>query len=407
DPLLNRDTAELKASIAANPQAEFESQQRWVALRNAMLDYTTEQENIDATIGTSDDLRTMGRLLAQANTLDDLVPDENDLFISNRLIAEEESIQLASTEPIVNSSQPKSNTLKIVGSGLTSYGQEVKEDLQGSLRLLADVGVTDAPGTTGMEEPATANKGIFILNHEKQINERLINYIDEADQDSWLEFIDIDNDSDSDIVYSYGSNIYLKKNHDVPQVPVLIGDQPRVVALQDILPNEPAVNDFATSYSNHQAVELAWTGSSDPDLSGYEVTYKNAPDAFTQGGLGATRRAGYVLQDESLLGGEELIPENASLVPEIIYRSYAVAENVVGTALVDGFARRIVVPETGAATVSPREIIHTLADSTIRIDQGGRQEGEITLPKGTAFELPNIYTETVSLDIVAGVVEVI
>ena len=406
DPLLNRDVAELKSSIAAKPEAEFESQERWVALRNAMLDYTTEQENIDASIGNTDDLKRMGRLLAQADTLDELVPDDNDLFISDRLIAEEETVQFASTEPVINSSQQPSNVLKIVGVGLTDYGQDMKEELQGSLRLLADVGVTDAPGTPGMEDPATANKGIFILNHEKQINERLINYIDEADQDSWLEFIDIDNDSDSDIVYSYGSNIYLKKNHEVAQVPVLIGDEPAVVQLEDILPNEPAVNDFATSYSNHQEVELGWTGSDDPDLAGYEVTYKTAPDGFNQG-VGLTRRAGYVLQNESLLGGQDLIPENATLVPETIYRSYAVAENVTGQAVVDGFARRLVVPGAGGAVVAPREIVHTLADSTIRIDQGGTQEGEITLPKGTAFELPNVYTDTVSLDIVAGVVEVI
>lgn len=398
DPILNRDISEIKSNIAHEPAPEFENQKQWVALRNALMSYTEQQENADNVIQSSGDLHTIGRMLAQTNTLDELLPqDQQNALMNGRAIA--------STEPVDSSGQP--NTLKIVGSGLTQYGQSVQSDIDSGLKLLADVSVPDAPGTPGMEEPATANKGIFIVNHKKQINERLINYIDEADLEHDLAFLDMDNDTDTDIVYTYGSNVYLKENFTKNPVRVYMGDTPKVRDLTEFLPDEPAVNGFTANYNNHQEVELSWLPSKAEDTAGYEITYKTVPDAFYQFGQGLTRRAGFVLEDEALANQTVNAPDNATLVPPEITRAYALAENISGDVSMSGSERTLMIPESGTQTVNPRELIHTMADATIRVDEGGTKAGEISLPANSLFELPGNYTGATSLSVVAGVIEII
>lgn len=396
DPILNRPVSEIKANIAREPMPEYENQKRWVALRNALIDYTDEQSRADGVIESSQELENIGRLLAQTSTLDDFLPRDNDIVVNSRIVA--------STE------QPRSqqsNTLKIVGEELTQYGADVKADVQEGLKLFADLTITDAPGTAGMTQPAAANKGIFIYNHKTQVNERLLNYTDEADLPSHLEFIDMDKDTDFDIVFSYGSNVYLKENFKKNPVRTIIGDMPKIQALTDFLPDEPAVNGFTANYNNNQTVELSWTASQSDDLSGYEIVYKTTPDGFYQPGQGVTRRAAFIVENKELSQSEVPVPENATLVPEKVTKPYLVAENITGEVLIGGFDRRLIIPASSGETVAPGEIIHTLADSTIRVDQGGEREGEISLPSNSVFVLPAAYREAVSIDLVAGVLEVI
>lgn len=397
DPILNRHISEIKANIAREPVPEFESQKRWVAIRDALIDYTDQQVAADTVINTSEDLHTIGRMLAQTDTLDNLLPaDQQDVFVNGRAIA--------STEPINNA---QGNTLKIVGSALTQYGQTVKSDIDHGLELIADVGVLDAPGTPGMDDPATANKGIFIINHKKQINERLINYVDEADLEHDLAFLDMDNDTDTDIVYSYGSNVYLKENFTTNPTRVYMGDTPKIRELTEFLPDEPAVNGFAANYNNHQAVELSWLASKGEGIAGYEVEYKTTPDGFHQFGQGVTRRAGFVIEDANLAAQTVPVPENATLTPQEVTRAYALAENTSGDVYMNGYDRTLVIPESGTEMIKPNEIIHTMSDTTIRIDEGGSKDGEISLPANSVFELPSNYTDETSLSVVAGVIEII
>jgi hypothetical protein len=56
-------------------------------------------------------------------------------------------------------------------------------------------------------------KGMFIYNESLKQNEKILNYEEELSLPTTMNFIDTDKDSDKDLIYSFGSNIYLKENY--------------------------------------------------------------------------------------------------------------------------------------------------------------------------------------------------
>lgn len=90
------------------------------------------------------------------------------------------------------------------------------------------------PSTPGVSStPQVVPKGIYIYNPAQQINERLIEDTDEADQPSIIQFIDVDNDGDEDVIYNYGGNIYLKQNYKSAPVHTYYGGDPELKDLND------------------------------------------------------------------------------------------------------------------------------------------------------------------------------
>jgi uncharacterized repeat protein (TIGR01451 family) len=398
DPIFNRPLADIKAGRAFDPPAEFEAQKRMMAMRDALISYSDDQDKVYGMISETSDPAHVSKILAAAPSINDYL----------------KKIPAGDTNPpkmTASLQNPKnaggSQVLKLEDNLLRELGTQLTEKWQtGSKRLLADVSIPDVPATPGMAAATPAYKGIYVFNASTGSNERLMNYTDEADQPSKLSFIDMDNDNDNDILYSYGGNIYLKenyKNYPTSEYVSYTGDQPNMIDLAELVPAIAAVNGFAANYNNNRTVEMSWTASQDSAVSGYELSYKPAPDAFNRGSGSAEQRVAAVIESPQ---AEPVVPETATFKPDKLESYYLTAENVTGDIFFDGPKRT---PIFGNSDIqfAPGLIAHAMVESTLALSRDGVSEGEIALPANSSFVLPARYTVPLTLKVNTGAVEII
>jgi len=413
-PLLNRPIAEIKQSIHSELPAQYESQQRLTAMRNAMISYMDDQDALTESIRNSNDLDQLGRLLAAEPSLDDYMPYYSNDVNEKTYIAENSVVNgvddgVVERSPLLASvsefDEYADKVTKLANSTLEDLGIQVSEDVERDLKYLADVSYADAPGTAGLGQSAVANKGIFIINQQTGMTERLLNYMDEADQDSHLAFVDMDNDSDQDIIFAYGGNIYLKENYKSNPTPNFYKEDVEVKELNEFIPDAPAITGFRANYTNNKSVELQWA-KAQSKVSGYELVYTLSPDNFEQNLNQITHRTVFVNEDETLLDEDVEVSEETTFAVEKIRRAYYTAENISGDVRVDGF-QHVALLSGGELDVSSGQIIHSLESSSLTFTESGANQGSITLPKNAYFEVPSRYVDVVTLKVDSGIIEVI
>ncbi|HLG26002.1 MAG TPA: S-layer homology domain-containing protein, partial [Candidatus Gracilibacteria bacterium] len=401
DPLLNRSLTEIKRSIASEPKPEYDSQKRLYALRGALIDYAEQNDDITRTLESMNDEGSFARYLAQSPDINEFLP------VSATIDATEQSGKFfAGLETANDATSNDTFQESLSGVALKEFGQFVKDDVKQKLKLLADISFETPPGTPGMENTVAANKGIFIINPQTQKNERLLNYVDEADQPSKLAFIDMDNDTDKDIIFSYGGNVYLKENYNENPTRVYLGDPVKQYDLTDFATDDPAVNGFSANYENNEAVEMTWRASELQDLSGYEISYKAVPDAFEQDLNQTNHRAVFVIEDPDAVNVEIPVPEDATFKPEKLSQAYLTVSSVSGDVFFDG-SKRLLVANGGSAPLESGQMVHSLENVTIEISQDGKDKGQIVLGPNQIFGLPTSFTEAATIKVTSGFAEII
>jgi uncharacterized repeat protein (TIGR01451 family) len=401
DPLLNKTLAEVKLGRNLDAKPEFESQSKMIAMRDSLISFSEAQNGISRSLTETGDLNNLGMILAAAPQLNDYKAAIGESTESSPALA---SIGV-SDGGVSQGGTQKSGLIKLEGTALQDFGKQVLSSFKDKTKLLADVSITDAPAQSAPDTSTNiVYKGIFVINPATNSNERLINYIDEADMPNKLLFIDVDNDNDSDIFYSYAGNIYLKENYKfypAAQYVSYVGDPPQVRDLSDFTPALPAVNGFVANYNNNKSAEMMWTAASE-DISGYEINYELVPDAFEQN-LSAKHHKIAVVKEAPM--PVESVPTDATFKPAIEI-SYAVAEGIYGDVFFDG-TRRTPVFAYSAQQLSPGQSLHAMADSTVEIWQNGSRVGALALAANRKFSLPSDYTAPVEMRLTSGAVEII
>ncbi len=393
DPVLQRSIEEVKQGRSQQFIAEGPEQKRLIALRDALISYTDDRETLSQQLGEDTDLADFGKILAQAQPFETYEKLNKERGISNKYFASLEPVEENSTDAFI-----------LENSALEAYGREVEEALKTKIHLLADLSIPDV-GYGGSNPQPVANKGLYILNPQKQTYELLVANTQDADQPSSLSFIDADNDQDNDLLYSYGGDLYFKENYKNNKSPVYIADAPETKDLIDFAAYAPAVNGFQASYNNNKLVELSWFASGMENLSGYEIQYLLSPDGFKYD-LGLTvHKIGVILQKPD--AEQLMVPVESTFKPEKLEKAYAVSEGVTGDIYFEGKERLLVLANDNQTKVSQGEIVHTLEDATLIFSLNGTEVGQISLPKNRTFTIPNSYTETLDLKVSAGTVEVI
>jgi uncharacterized repeat protein (TIGR01451 family) len=399
DPILNRPLAEIKAGRASDYPAEFEIQKKMTAMRDSLIAYNDDQDTVMNELLSASDGEEYARILAGMPTIDAYIGDAG-YGATDRAIA--------SITPAAESRPEKTaTTVKLEGSLLEDFAAGVLAGLTEKKRLIADISMPDVPSTPGTTGSTPSYVGIYVYNAATGSNERLMNYTDEADQPSKLMFIDMDNDGDNDIMYSYGGNIYLKENYKLypaAEYNSYVGDPPQTVDLDAYIPALPAINGFSSNYNNNRSVEMMWTPSQDPDVSGYEISYRLVPDAFTQKLNSKDHRVTAVIQSPL---SETPIPEDATFKPERLEKDYMTAENVNGDVYFDGTKRIFLVANATPVDTVPGQVIHTLAQSTMSFTSAGSAAGELTLPANAAFTVSSSFTSGLTVSVNNGAVEII
>lgn len=402
DPLLHKPIAEIKAGRADEPAPDNENQQRLIGMRDALIAYSDQSNQLVDQLGKLKDLQNAGTMFAQLPQLSSYLPP---VKIGAETVNSDAQKVYADLNASSSGSSKTPVTVALQNDSLKELGDSIKQNLFGSSKLLADISLPDVPPSPGYSSPQVVTKGIFVINQQNKTNEKLINYTDELDQPSKLMFIDMDNDKDNDIVYSYGGNIYLKENYKNSPERTFIGGPAEIKDLDNFIPVHNAVNGFASNYNNNKAVEMIWDPAKYDNLSGYEMEYKIAPDGFTQNLNMKTHRVGMIVEPQQKT--PILIPDEATFKPDKVESAYLSAESVNGDIFFDGKARTVIVPEVTQAKVQTGQIIHALAQSTLTFDLNGVDQGGITLNQNSEFQLPIKYTNPVNIHVTNGAVEII
>jgi hypothetical protein len=401
DPLLQKSIGEIKRGIGSDEATDSESQSRMIALRNNLISFSEKQsivdKSLDSTIENGGDLNSFGKILADAPAISDY---------NNSIATSANSAPSSSTKFAEIASTDVSGS-----SGGTSGGAGNLIKLEGTLlddlktKLLADVAVTDVGAAALDTNTQVAYKGIFVFNTATGTNERLMNYVDEVDAPNKLLFIDMDNDKDGDIIYSYAGNIYLKENYKfypAAEYTSYVGNPPKTYDLAEFTPSIPAVNGFTANYNNNNTVEMMWSAIPGMDVSGYEIKYQPVPDAFEQN---ITKREHKFVAVSSIVTEQEVLAD-ATFKPDKIDSAYAIAEEVNGDIFFDG-TKRVAIFATSSHEFSAGQTLHTFKDSSIEIKQNGNTVGSISLAANSRFTLSKDYMHPVELRLNSGAAEII
>ncbi|MCC7197648.1 S-layer homology domain-containing protein, partial [Candidatus Peregrinibacteria bacterium] len=398
DPILNRPIAEIKAGRLDEPPADLAPQQYMVALRDNLIAYSETQDILSKNLSTIEDPSTFGKLIAQAPSLNSYLPSIENAQVSDNYLAAN-GIPTPSTSPVTTAH-------KFLDDAIKDYAVDVKDSLHQKMSLLADVTLPDVANNASANQPQAVSKGIFIYNPVTATNERMLNYTDEVDQPSQLLFIDMDNDTDGDFVYSYGSNIYLKENYKkfpTGEYNSYVGDPVEIHDLNEFVPVEPAVNGFTANFQNNRSVEMSWNQAQAEDTSGYEILYKIVPDAFTQN-LGVSLHKVAVIDEQDM--PEVPVPEDATFKPDKITTPYIISDSLDGEVNFDG-SKRTIILAGGLTEWKSGQLVHTLLPSKLKVTIGGEDQEELTIDSNKEFTLPVKFTTSVTLTVVDGAIEII
>jgi uncharacterized repeat protein (TIGR01451 family) len=272
DPLLQRSLEELKHDISFEQFSSSQLPENLVALRRSLIAFANDARSLEGKLGEMKDPQQAGKLLAQASSLQKYLAQKENGEV--RAVAETNALKDVQERPLWNDASETDEP-----NALTSFNENFQNDTTKQLRLLADLNLPPVPETPGADPAQTIPKGIYISNPDLQVSERLIDYTAEADNPSSVLLMDIDNDKDEEVIYSYGGNIYLKENYKSSPLRTYYGGDPQIKDLSELVPSHPAVNAFNIITSKHESVELSWAKAPSSTIAGYEISYGLQPEA--------------------------------------------------------------------------------------------------------------------------------
>ncbi|MBA4336967.1 hypothetical protein C0416_04325 [bacterium] len=228
----------IKESIKTENLPAIMGDNKLVALRSALIAYTDDQSNSMATTSGS---QSYDRMLAM---IDKSSPLENYLAKAN----------VASLNSYIPSDLLALNTNAI------------------SSDIVDEETATGSGGGQPVE-------GLYVYNSDEGVNERILMYEGETSMLHNALIADMDEDTDEDIIYSYGGNVYLKENFKEPKnskYSVYNGQSPVVRDLEEFIPAGPSVHGFGTSYDSGTSTDFSWEQSTSGITGGYEIIYKDS-----------------------------------------------------------------------------------------------------------------------------------
>ncbi len=448
DPLLNQSIDAIKAHIPLEDQPQYDSQKQVAQLRDALIAYTDEGAKLDAQLGDASGYDESMHALADAHTLSDYLPVQKT----------QDGGHFYADAGATDSADSSTGNLYVAAVSVAndtfqSFVDGVKQDTSKQIKLLADAGnLPDVPLTPGSQGMPVQAKGIYILNPTLGVNERLMEYTAEADSPSQLLFLDVNNDGDQEVIYSYGSNIYMKENYNKPAIKTYYGGVPETKSLLDIAPSAPAVNGFLSNYVNNKSADMSWRAPTEGNVSGYLITYRLMPDAFIENISPVLHRVAVILEpadaasptgkisvnkgsyklngqdpkdDQAQAGasvqtqadsevvvdfgsnGKVTVPANTSAKVPALSFPYLTAQNVSGDIYFDGSERTVVLPGGNGFNATAGESVHALSASQFTISVDGTPQAQYDLPSNAMFTIPKDIKGVINVTVSSGTVEVI
>lgn len=205
---------------------------------------------------------------ARASQKDLLAVQElQHLFITDQTV-------LAAQQSIPNGTVIRERTF----SNVAPLPSENRENPTSKKLLLAQ---TDGSSSaSSLETPSVSLEGLYLYNDTLQIYEKLIAYEEESGNNTALALTDIDNDGDEDVLYTLGSDIYMKGNHkNASAEGVHFTTAPAIQKLTDIDINMESINYIDISPQTNK-VTISWLPGRTADVIGYRLLLKKVINRF-------------------------------------------------------------------------------------------------------------------------------
>ncbi|MBU1446233.1 S-layer homology domain-containing protein, partial [Patescibacteria group bacterium] len=239
----NQTIAELNKKIANEDLPESLQENEILNMRNNLIAYI-ENEN---------------------NNLQNIQLDGNyDLTMIANATEDTVSRPFASTEPIINSEDLPAKRMIALNT------DSISPD------LIDPVESTNPSGGQVLE-------GLYVYNPDQGINEKILSYKGELELEHNALLTDIDDDSDEDIIYSYGGNVYIKENYTSPKSSDYLrfnGTDPTMYDIDNFVSFSPSINGFNASYDSGTETSFTWDAITIPGFTGYEIIYKDNRQNF-------------------------------------------------------------------------------------------------------------------------------
>lgn len=261
DSVLHQNIDEIKARIANEDLPESVRQNNLTALRNAMIAYV-------------DDENSKAGILEKSENYDNIVYLANNYPSLGDYINKEVLIASTDYTPLPT---PESKDV----NGFS----EVEEIASRLLAINTEAVSSNLVDPDSAMNPSLGQfvEGLFVYNAENSINERILMYKGEQDLEHHGAFMDIDDDNDEDIIYSYGGNVYLKENYTNPKSGKYLkysAKSPSVYNVSEFIPFSPSVNGYETNYESGKKTDFNWTADYSSQTAGYEIAYKDSLQDF-------------------------------------------------------------------------------------------------------------------------------
>lgn len=242
--------------------------------------------------------------------------------------------------------------------------------------------------------PTIQNVGIFFIAPDGQ-SKRLVNYTLEAEKTSRLADIDIEGDGDLDKLYSYGPNVFLKRNERIlekEERPTFRSVDIEFWTVFELLPKGMSPNFPVVLSEATREASFSFKPAALDNLAGFEVIAKNSPFFFENP----------VSAKNSITLRAHLLPDTEAslqIVPLQITIEDSDGEVLVNSAAVSSLTLEIgdyiETGENGSVTlrISDSTLLRVSPNTGFKLNQGGTFELskgnlEVEMPKSGSRIFP-------------------
>jgi len=270
DAIFDRNLAEIEYSIAMQDLPDDPSVQYLADLRDVMLAYAHGLEDSNDMLSSVSDPKEFSTLVAQEDPSLNLLASISPVFDIS--IDESESSMIAAND--LDFMSASNNELEF-----SLFGEDLEEEF-----LLAYDGIPPYEPSADLLDAAQNAQvappiGFYVMSDDG-VSESVLDYKAELKQKMHVIFDDVDDDSDVDIIFSMGADVYLKENYKLFDDRLLRSGSviDSDMEIENYLSETGgAINNYRSSGDSNSAVNLSWDASNGL-VSGYEILISDSLD---------------------------------------------------------------------------------------------------------------------------------
>ncbi len=380
DPSLNKSIGELEqfdyGRVMLALGDGFQETKKLASLRQNLLAYAKDNQKINEQSLAGNDLSKFAVLMADALSLSDLLVKSG--YREGTMVAGEKKLYAA---------VPTSDDL-MQNSGIPASAQS---------------------------KPVA--KGMFVYNEAQKINEKILAYEEELSQPVSMNFVDVNNDTDNDLVYSLGGNVYLKENYSKSgNIGYFYGGLPKYHDLEEFIPAEISISGLTASFTGNRTLDIKWNPAGGEDLTGYElivgkmlggVAYKGVINDLKAAGLSkyvflnSLASTGATLTDSLLQPDQNAYEFPASQLYEMV------ASEVTGEVIFSG-PEQTVLPAGGEKVlITGGQQIFANSDSVLKVWSDDLEMAKKKMQARELITMPDSFGANLQIAVESGSVSLI